>query len=169
MLELKKMKNKVNKRSFGFTLVELLVVISIMGILTVITASTFVGSQQKSRDAARKANLRSIADALNAYYADNGNFPAPLLFNPVLTSGGEFDGPDNVIYMKKLPTETVNSLEPFFYEGGNKSFRLYANLENTKDSDCHLTANCPNYFHLTSGCCYVVTSSNVNLNTSPLP
>jgi len=86
---------------FGFTLVELLVVISIMGILTVIVASSFTGAQQKSRDAARKANLKSVADALNVYYADNGSYPPELTFGNLLFAGGEFSG-GNMIYMKNM-------------------------------------------------------------------
>lgn len=158
-----------NKKNFGFTLIELLVVISIMGILTVIVASSFNGSQQKSRDAARKANLKSVSNALNMYYGDNGAYPISSLIT--MDNQSEFKDSAGIIYMKKIPGETVSSMRPFLYEvsGTSKSFRLYANLENEKDNDCHVKADCPNYNSFTTGCCYVVTSSNVNLNTSPLP
>ncbi|MFA6361192.1 MAG: type II secretion system protein [Candidatus Shapirobacteria bacterium] len=160
---------KINKKN-GFTLIELLIVISIMGILTVIVASSFYGSQQKSRDAARKANLKSVADALNMYYGDFGSYPdnVGININTLMGSQGEFSV-GSVIYMKKMPGETVSSMRPFLYEvsGTSKSFRLYANLENEKDKDCHLKDNCPSYNSFTTGCCYVITSSNANLDSLP--
>jgi len=158
---------KINKRT-GFTLVELLVVISIMGILTVMIAGSFVGAQQKSRDAARKANLKSVADALNMYYSDNGVYPdgSSIDITYLMKNQSEFKV-GNVIYMKKMPKETVSSLKQFEYEAGAKSFRLYANLENSKDGDCVGDCNGTTYGKVSTGCCYVITSSNIGV-TSPL-
>jgi len=73
-----------------FTLVELLIVISIISILTVIAASSYSGAQQKSRDALRKANLKSMSDALNSYYADFGVYPDKDSFNTLIDNQGEF-------------------------------------------------------------------------------
>jgi prepilin-type N-terminal cleavage/methylation domain-containing protein len=58
------------KKHKGFTLVELLVVISIVGLLTV-AATVFISTaRQKSRDARRQGDLRQVYKALNMYLSE---------------------------------------------------------------------------------------------------
>lgn len=57
----------------GFTLVELLVVITILAILATIGFTIFTGTQQTARDAKRKADIDSIATAMEVNY---GKFSA---------------------------------------------------------------------------------------------
>lgn len=59
----------VNK-SRGFTLVELLVVISIIAILSVIGITIFTGAQKNARDSRRRADVDSISKALEVHYGD---------------------------------------------------------------------------------------------------
>ena len=143
----------------GFTLVELLVVISIIAVLVAATTSSFVNSQKKSRDASRKSELKSLSNALNMYYADNGVFPASVTFGGELVDNG-------IIYMKKLPDEVRASfgIKQFKYvvSGTRKSFRLYTNLENSDDGDCE-TSCLSSEYTVSNGCCYVITSSNVGV------
>lgn len=62
----------------GFTLVELLVVISIIAILSVIGIVIFSGVQKNTRNAKRIADMKAIALALEAYYNDPvNNFKYP--------------------------------------------------------------------------------------------
>ncbi len=56
---------------FGFTLLELLVVISIIGILVAMGAAAFTNAQQKSRNARRRADIKSMQTALEQYYSLN--------------------------------------------------------------------------------------------------
>lgn len=60
----------------GFTLVELIIVIVIIGILASITMVAFNGVQQRARDAQRQSDFAAISKALVMYYADNGNYVA---------------------------------------------------------------------------------------------
>jgi type II secretion system protein G len=159
--------NKINKKN-GFTLIELLVVMAIIGILVFVVSSSFVTSQQKSRDASRKAELKSLSDALNMYYADNGFFPVDSTINGLVSTQGEFvdnTNPSNkIIYMKKVPKDSRVSggRLQFKYMAGLKSFRLYANLENSDDIDCQSSCLASEY-NVTNGCCYVVISSNIGV------
>jgi general secretion pathway protein G len=58
----------------GFTLLELLVVISIIGILVALGAVSYTTAQQKGRDAKRRGDLKSIQSAFEQYYAENGTY-----------------------------------------------------------------------------------------------
>jgi len=155
---------EMNKKKSGFTLVELLVVISIIAILTVITASSFVESQKKSRDAARKANLKSLADAVSLYYADQGSFPTTSSMDLLINNEGQLSVGE-VIYMKKVPKEKTNGVAPIKYmaSSSGKSFRIFADLENINDGDGLETGICNGlgYTEISEGKCYIVTSTNI--------
>jgi len=59
----------------GFTLVELLIVIAIIGLLAGGIAVSISYAQKRGRDAQRIADMNSVATALSAYYADNHFYP----------------------------------------------------------------------------------------------
>ena len=59
----------------AFTLIELLITISIIAVLSGIGFTTFTGVQMTSRDGKRKAVLESIRSALEIYRSDNGAYP----------------------------------------------------------------------------------------------
>jgi len=62
---------KKTKQS-GFTIVELLIVIVVIGILAALVITTFSGIQQKARDTKRQTDLRAQYSMLEAFYAQNG-------------------------------------------------------------------------------------------------
>jgi len=59
----------------GFTLIELMVVVAIIGILMAAGIVAFSNSQRAARDAARIADLNAIGYALEQYYQDNHSYP----------------------------------------------------------------------------------------------
>lgn len=65
----------LKKRSEGFTIVELLIVIIIIGILSALVIVTFTGIQQKGRNSERQTDLNAISSHIAAYHAENGSFP----------------------------------------------------------------------------------------------
>lgn len=84
------MKNKQDK---GFTLVELLIVIVILGILATVTVFAVRGITQRSQENACDVEKRALDTAVEAYFVDNNQvFPTSLA---QLASGG---------YVKTVPT-----------------------------------------------------------------
>jgi type IV pilus assembly protein PilA len=70
------------KRESGFTLIELMIVVAIIGILAAIAIPNFVKFQLRSKTSEAKVNLKAIVVAEDAYYAEFGtyvqNFPSAL-------------------------------------------------------------------------------------------
>lgn len=69
-----KLLNK-NKKNLGFTIVELLVVIVVIGILAALTAVTYTGITSRARAAALQADLKQSATQLEIYHLNSGTFP----------------------------------------------------------------------------------------------
>src|SRR5262245_50514712 len=66
---------KVRRGFAGFTLIELLVVIAIIGILASIVLASLNTARQKSRDARRLADIKSIQLALELFFDACGGYP----------------------------------------------------------------------------------------------
>lgn len=66
----------LNKRNQGFTIVELLIVIVVIGILALLVITTYSGIQQKARNNTRQANLGAIQTQLEIFYQNNGHYPS---------------------------------------------------------------------------------------------
>jgi general secretion pathway protein G len=65
-------------KSKGFTLVELMVVLTIIALLISIVAPDYVGRTRRAEEAVLKQNLATMRDALDKHYADAGKYPASL-------------------------------------------------------------------------------------------
>lgn len=75
----------------GFTLIELMIVVAIIAILAGILIPNFVNARSQAQTAACESNLRSIATALELYYADNQIYPtatAAAVAPALLTANG---------------------------------------------------------------------------------
>ncbi len=87
--------------STGFTLVELLVVVAIIGILSSIVLASLNGARQKGRDAKRIADVKQMQLALELYYDANSSYPSATDFNNgILVTDG---------YIAVMPVDPLNT------------------------------------------------------------
>lgn len=91
-----------NRRHGAFTLVEILLVMTIIGILAAIVIPKMVGRSEQARQTAAHADLSSIKTALDAFEVDNGYYPKnamDLLQQP--RDAKNWHGP----YLDKIPQD----------------------------------------------------------------
>jgi general secretion pathway protein G len=126
----------------AFTLLELLVVISILGILVAVILPNLVGVRARARDSALKNDIRQLKTALRMYYNDNQKYPPSDGSGNIIGCGatgasvcpnndGSF-GIGTLLYMKEMPTS-----EEYSYSSvsDGDDFLLSTLLENASDSD----------------------------------
>ncbi|MBP7018422.1 prepilin-type N-terminal cleavage/methylation domain-containing protein [Candidatus Saccharibacteria bacterium] len=65
----------LRNRSEGFTIIELLIVIVVIGILAGLVLNSFGNIQERARDTERQNDINSIHTALELFYTDNSGYP----------------------------------------------------------------------------------------------
>ncbi|MHB9155999.1 MAG: type IV pilin protein [Endomicrobiales bacterium] len=94
------------KKSQGFTLIELMIVVAIIGILSAIAIPKFADLIRKSNEGATKGNLGAIRSAVSIYYGElEGVFPTPSASGDSSTAStlGAVLTMENGKYLKELP------------------------------------------------------------------
>ena len=145
-----------NKNTSGFTLVELLVVLAIIAIMVTIGLVSFTSSQLRGHDAARKSDLKQVANDLEIFYSDYGKYPPSdgtnssgqvyaCPFDSVKLTGaacvwgtGEFRDTDassntKTTYMKVMPKDPSSYTYWYRVDSTGQKYQLFAHLENTQD------------------------------------
>lgn len=100
----------------GFTLIELMVVVAIIGLLSSIAVVALNNARAEARDAKRLADMDAIQNALELYYNDYGVYPNPECFGlPSIANCTSVLEPGNWIpdlmpeYMSVLPNDPINT------------------------------------------------------------
>lgn len=154
------------KNKDGFSLIELLVVMIILGILATLITGNFMTSLKTAHDAARKIDLENIQKALESYYADNSAYPATLTFGDELSVTNS-EGVKRV-YMVKIPNDPKSGSYEYASTDGT-SYSLYACLENTGqilstvsvNNTMVCPINCKDTGNNAIPCVFGVSSSNI--------
>ena len=84
-----------NRGTSGFTLIELMIVMSLIVVLAGITISVNANGQTRAREAVLKEDLFRMRDAIDQYYADKSKYPSSL---DSLVSDG---------YLRKIPEDPI--------------------------------------------------------------
>jgi len=66
----------VKARAYGFTLIEIMVVMVILGLLVAVVAPNILGRGEEARIGVAKTQLRNVSSALDLYKLDNFNYPS---------------------------------------------------------------------------------------------
>lgn len=93
----------------GFTLIEIVIVIVILGVLITATMIAVTPSLNKSRDGRRKTDLHKIQSALEEYRSDNGTYPERSQLSTCGDNNAALSS-----YLKVVPCEP-NSTTPYYY------------------------------------------------------
>lgn len=112
----------------GFTLIEILVVVVIIGILGAIIVPNLLGRPDQARITAAQSDIRNLANALDIYRLDNFVYPSTEQgLEALVRKPAGFPEPKNYspdAYIKQLPTDPWGS--PYVYEREGDIFNLFS-------------------------------------------
>src|SRR3989344_3571211 len=99
-------KNILQKYQSGFTLIEILLVISLVGILSIGGLTSYVSSQKSARDGRKKTDLETIKQALEVYRSANGKYIYAVS-----------DTWQNILspYLSNVPQDPQNTVNGYYY------------------------------------------------------
>ncbi|HDS11845.1 MAG TPA: type II secretion system protein [Candidatus Wirthbacteria bacterium] len=123
------------KKQSGFTMVELLVVITIIGFLSTLVLNSLGQARLKARDSRRLADINSLYTAIYLYYENNYRYPCVQDYY----TEGTFDyaeanirsdeaewhsclGQELEPYLKEMPLDPKSNTDPFVYAYRYRSF-----------------------------------------------
>lgn len=153
--------SKMKKANLGFTLVELLIVITLVGILSAFFINTSQNSLKISRDGKRKTDLEQIRAGIETYRADCNSYPltSEIAFTYPSSSLVGDGTPTNCratnTYINAIPTDPQRSAGTSYrYASAGTTYEICAALETgTGTVTCGGLSTCGS-----STCNYKVTS-----------
>ena len=116
----------MNKTMSGFTLIEILIVVVILGILGAVVVPNILSRPDTARIQAAQTDLRALSQTLEIYRLDNFQYPSSEQgLESLVDKPSGFPEPKNWNpegYLKKLPTDPWGS--PYLYEKTGSSYSL---------------------------------------------
>ena len=116
----------------GFTLIELIVSVTIIAVLTAIAVVNFGGTNKKARDGRRMSDLEKVRVALEIYRQEKGTYP--------LSGGGSVPASLVPNYMQATPLDPKTGFS-YYYIGSGYSYTLDAQMENLGSTNFNTGGN----------------------------
>lgn len=129
---------KLLKKQGGFTLLELLIVIVIIGILALLIIPNITSAPKKARDTKRKTDITTIRKGLEEYFVNNNSYPANLA--GLTTGTAPIIGTIPTDPKNASPAQYVYTYTPAPVGGPYTTYTLTACLENDQDSGANVIA-----------------------------
>jgi prepilin-type N-terminal cleavage/methylation domain-containing protein len=135
----------------GFTLVEMVIVIALIAILSGIAIIGYIKVQSNTRDNTRSADVTVITDALERYYAQNGEYPS------VRSLVNNYSGNTGTVVAAKLNIATASLSFPRMPSGATNAltstappandYIVYTASSTVDNTDCQslITGGCGQY------------------------
>ena len=125
---------KAAKTSHGFTLIEILVVLTILGLMAALVVPNVISKLRSSKDKTARIQIAHLEEAVEMYYLDMGNYPPNLT---ALIQGGPppWDGPYLKSRDKTIPKDPWGDEYAYQITDGGKSFSITSS--HLKDSANH--------------------------------
>lgn len=124
-------------RLLGFTLIEILIVIVILGVLSSLISGNFINSLKKGNDTKRKTDLDQVRKALELFYEDSGTYPS-FTGNKIPANESfclnDDCGAGSKVYMQKLPSDTKSGCFYAYYTDAKTYYKIYSFIENPDDN-----------------------------------
>jgi general secretion pathway protein G len=118
------------RKQTGFTLIEIMVVVVILGILGALIVPNILGRTGEARVTAAKSDIKAIGNALNLYRLDNFNYPSTdqgleaLASKPAGLPEAKNWNPEG--YLPKTPKDPWGNEYLYVSPGTNGTYDLYS-------------------------------------------
>lgn len=130
-------------RKHGFTLIEMLIVITIIGVLVSLGVISYSSFNKQARDGRRKADIEQIRGALELYRSNVSAYPTPVgTYGLPFGTGALTDGTNT--YLSKIPNDP-KSPQTYYYTVASGEYTIGALIEGASTCavaslDCDTTA-----------------------------
>lgn len=118
------------RREKGFTLIEIMVVVVIIGLLATLVLPRVLGRQEQAQIEKAKADIQALSSALKLYKLDNFNYPSTQQGLEALRREPDGDPPANNWkkggYIERLPTDPWGNDYQYLSPGQHREFDLWS-------------------------------------------
>ena len=122
--------NRTKAHQDGFTLIEIMVVMVILGLLVAVVAPNILGRGEQARVTVAETQIREVSNALDLYKLDNFSYPGTEQgLEALVSKPGGFPEPKNWNkdgYMKTVPVDPWGNPYQYISPGVNGPFDLYS-------------------------------------------
>ncbi len=112
----------------SFSLVEILVVVTIISLLASIAAVSYSRFVKQSKDARRKSDVEQIRAAIELYRNFKGTYPSPAAAPGMLFGSGSIDDSTvvpTISYMSKIPTDPMPATYNYYFTSPGPAYQDY--------------------------------------------
>lgn len=123
-------RQKSRKAAGGFTLIEIMVVVVILGILAALVVPKILSRPDQAKVTVARTDIESISQALELYRLDNGTYPSldqgleALVEKPTTPPLPKNWNPEG--YLKKIPQDPWGNPYMYLYPGNHGKYDLYS-------------------------------------------